>query len=233
MQNDTEGKRFIYTLSHPVTKEVRYVGQTNNLKVRFYGHISGCKNRKNHCQNWMYSIIVKGLRPFMEVLEECNIDDVDANEILYIALLKSWGFKLTNIESGGSIHKSLSEETKAKISASGKGRIISFETRDKMSKANAGQKRSDITKQNMSKARTGMRLKPLTAEHRKKVSESNIGKKWSPKTLELKSKIVFDTNTGIFYQSAKEAAAVYDISSDNLRRYLRGDRTNKTSLIYA
>ena len=38
---------YIYTLEHPITKEIRYVGKTKNPKMRFHNH---CNNyiMKNH-----------------------------------------------------------------------------------------------------------------------------------------------------------------------------------------
>ena len=47
------------------------------------------------------------------------------------------------------------------------------------------------------------------------------------------SKIVLDTETGIFYNSAKEASILLGINKKTLYSYLIGHNTNKTSLIYA
>ena len=33
-------KNFIYTLSNPITKEIKYIGKTFNIKRRLYGHLS-------------------------------------------------------------------------------------------------------------------------------------------------------------------------------------------------
>jgi hypothetical protein len=46
-------------------------------------------------------------------------------------------------------------------------------------------------------------------------------------------KLVFDTQTGIFYESAKEASELLKINYWNVAQYLSGLRKNKTSLIYA
>jgi len=47
------------------------------------------------------------------------------------------------------------------------------------------------------------------------------------------SKIVLDTQNGIFYKSATEAATLLGIKRKTLCSYLSGYNTNKTSLIYA
>ena len=50
---------------------------------------------------------------------------------------------------------------------------------------------------------------------------------------ELFSKPVLDTQTGIFYNSAKEASRLLGINKNTLYGYLLGHNPNKTSLIYA
>ena len=47
------------------------------------------------------------------------------------------------------------------------------------------------------------------------------------------SKIVLDTQTGIFYNSAREAAKAYNINSNTLHTKLSGNSKNNTTLIYA
>lgn len=62
----------------------------------------------------------------------------------------------------------------------------------------------------------------------KKVDGKNI------KELTLiNSKIVLDTQNGIFYQSASEAARLLNFNRRTLCAYLSGKLLNKTSLIYA
>jgi len=47
------------------------------------------------------------------------------------------------------------------------------------------------------------------------------------------SKIVLDTQTGVFYNSAREAAMAKGINSNTLHGRLNGSKANNTSLIYA
>jgi hypothetical protein len=63
-------------------------------------------------------------------------------------------------------------------------------------------------------------LKKYTEIQRARVSESL-------------SKPVLDTQTGIFYNSAKEASRLLGINKNTLYGYLLGHNPNKTSLIYA
>jgi hypothetical protein len=71
----------------------------------------------------------------------------------------------------------------------------------------------------------------------KKMSESSKGKKaWNKglKNVNGKglSKLVLDLSTGIFYNSCKEAAEVYNIKHSSLRSQLNGNNKNKTNLCY-
>jgi hypothetical protein len=46
------------------------------------------------------------------------------------------------------------------------------------------------------------------------------------------SKIVLDTASGIYYDSVKEAAHLYNMKSTTLRAMLTKQNKNKTNLIY-
>lgn len=130
-------ERFIYTLSCPVSGLVRYVGQTNNLKKRYYKHLYRSKNNpKYHSQCWINGLMEKGLKPLMEVISICDIKEVDFEERFYISIIKSWGFDLTNLDLGGSFQKTRSSETKKKVSESLKGKRQSEETKNKRSVTN-------------------------------------------------------------------------------------------------
>ena len=69
-----------------------------------------------------------------------------------------------------------SNETKQRMSASAKGKIMSEETREKLSKANTGKTRSDETKQRMSESHKG---KTISDETRAKMSAARKGRKLS------------------------------------------------------
>lgn len=90
---------YIYTLSHPKTNEIRYVGKTHNLKKRLWQSIyDKSKTKKN---NWIKSITNTGLIPVMEVIEETNTGGWPSAEKYWIAQLKEWGFRLLNATDGG------------------------------------------------------------------------------------------------------------------------------------
>jgi predicted GIY-YIG superfamily endonuclease len=52
---------YIYTLSCPLTNDIRYIGQSTNPKVRYRRHISDSKKRKDHKSNWIRSLLNKNM----------------------------------------------------------------------------------------------------------------------------------------------------------------------------
>jgi len=92
---------YIYTLSDPITFQVRYVGQTINLKQRFNKHINTCFTLKTHVACWIKSLQLKNLTPIIDEIDCVENIDCDLYEKMYISLFKSWGFNLTNLTDGG------------------------------------------------------------------------------------------------------------------------------------
>jgi len=72
--------------------------------------------------------------------------------------------------------KKLSEEHKKKLSLSGKGRKLSDKTKRKISQSNKGRKHSEKHKKRISQSHKG---KKLSEEHKKKLSLSHKNKKLS------------------------------------------------------
>ena len=87
------------------------------------------------------------------------------------------GIKISNALTGKT--KKHSEETKQKISASHKGKLVSVEARKNMSKAQLGKKQSDETKTKRSNTLKG---KPRSEETKLKISNSRKGIKPSIET---------------------------------------------------
>jgi len=93
---------FIYTLAHPITKEVRYVGKTNNFHARALTHVSDVnKGKITHKTNWLKSLFNKGLYAEMELLDEVLESEWIFWERFWINQFKVWGFNLVNHTEGG------------------------------------------------------------------------------------------------------------------------------------
>ena len=90
----------IYTLAHPITGEIRYVGKTKySLNDRLCKHM--ITYEKNHRANWIRSIEKLGLKPIIELLEEVSEDNWIEAEQYWITQFKAWGFRLLNATEGG------------------------------------------------------------------------------------------------------------------------------------
>ena len=92
---------FIYALQDPITKEVRYIGKTKNLKMRFHNHMNKRHNEKTHKRNWIESLKSKKLKPIMLIIDEVNNDSWKFWEKYWINQFIVWGFNLVNHTSGG------------------------------------------------------------------------------------------------------------------------------------
>jgi hypothetical protein len=57
----------IYTLAHPITGEIRYVGKTCRYEKRKIEHLY--EDNRTRKSNWIKSLRNLGLKPVMEPLE--------------------------------------------------------------------------------------------------------------------------------------------------------------------
>lgn len=81
--------------------DIRYIGQTVNLKRRFSEHKSFNCNEPERKIKWIKDLQAKGESLSMFILDECFSSEADFLEKYYISLYKSWGFDLLNEQSGG------------------------------------------------------------------------------------------------------------------------------------
>jgi hypothetical protein len=93
-------KTYIYTLEHPVTNEVKYVGKTNSPERRLHYHWTVGYKSNNKIGNWLKSLKKLKLKPIMIIIDETT-NDWQQLEMYWISQFKTWGFKLTNHTNGG------------------------------------------------------------------------------------------------------------------------------------
>lgn len=171
--NDRIMDVFIYSLSDPLTKEIRYVGKAVDVHQRYKKHLVRKENTYKFC--WVEGLKQKGLKPELEVLEviyDSNDKDWQASEQWWISYLRFIGCRLTNLNGGGIGGKLPSIQTRAKQSDSHKGKKLSPEIRRKMSLAKKGIPKPSGFSEKLRRANIGKKHSPET---RKKLSE--IGKK--------------------------------------------------------
>ena len=92
---------YIYILQHPITKEIRYVGKTNNPKMRFQNHVNIRHNEHSHKRNWINSILQQKLKPEMIIIDVVNENDWRFWERYWILQFRIWGCNLINHSAGG------------------------------------------------------------------------------------------------------------------------------------
>jgi group I intron endonuclease len=114
-------KVYIYVLKHPITNDIRYVGQAVDLKKRLDHHIQTSKVTNRHISNWIKSLPNK---PIIEVIEECDNTNSNERERYWIKHYRDLGLDLCNHSNGGEgagigntncLGRKLSEETKEKL----------------------------------------------------------------------------------------------------------------------
>lgn len=187
--------KYIYCLSDPRTGDVRYIGKTNQPKLRLYGHLTE-KGRRTRKYFWIRSLQRIGLKPILEILEEFPEESGDAlwpdAERYWITMFGFWGYKLCNHDSGGNSGYKKSAITIMKLVRANTGqkrtpeaclrisagkRNPSEETRRKLSDCKIGKIQS---RQTIEKRRAAMMGHLISEETRRKISEAHKGKKLSP-----------------------------------------------------
>lgn len=175
----------IYTLHDPDTMAVRYVGFTSKtLEKRLNGHIYAARfmlSDTSHRMNWIRSILNSDKIPVIKLVEIVSEGIWQERERFWISHFRSIGCDLTNSCDGGIGTINPSKETREKMSAANRGRILSDKTREKISAAGRGRVHSHETKEKMTAA---WRRNKRAQEHLQRLSSANIGRKRSRQTRE-------------------------------------------------
>jgi predicted GIY-YIG superfamily endonuclease len=156
----------IYTLYAFDGKGPRYCGFTSYPVKRFREHKID-KSKKHKC-NWVKSVGPENIH--MSILEITTPEKAPEREIFYIKKLRAMGFDLTNHTDGGEGLLNPSPETRAKMSASKKGKKFLPEHCANIAKA-----KRNISPETRVKMSYSQQHKVVTAEHKAKISASLIG----------------------------------------------------------
>tara|TARA_R110000822_G_scaffold46568_6_gene123810 strand:- start:3908 stop:4591 length:684 start_codon:yes stop_codon:yes gene_type:complete len=210
-----------------------YVGQTIDVKNRFRCHEKGmiAKRHKNLRIQRCYE---KYGFPSFEILEECKYEELNEREQYYLDInfnkkgccnlnpnaYSTKGYKYDEVAL-----KSIREKRALRVYPKGEnsykfGVKHTAEARLKSSLARKGKKFPNSS--------AALKNRIITEEWRMNMSKAGrLGNAW-------KAKIVLDTQTGIFYDCAKEVSDLYNINHATFRAHLRGQfKNNKTRFIYA
>lgn len=211
----------IYKITSPSNKI--YIGQSVNIEERFkqYKYLK-CKG-----QTILYRSFLKyGVNEHIfEILEECNINEINNRERFYQDLfncvsVNGLNCQLTNTNN---LKRVFSEQTKSKMSISAKKKVFTKEHLEKITFI--------LVENNKKRAN-----RKVSQETKNKIRIYNLGKIHINRQgfNHFNSKIVLCLDTGIFYGSAKLASIAKNINYSTLKDKLIGRRNvkNNTSLIY-
>src|SRR4029077_9072076 len=140
------------------------------------GHKADVTYRTGHCTKLVRAIVKHGVENFSIAPLVTTFTQEDADVLEYRLILEH-GTILNgyNLREGGS-HGSLSAETRARMSAAHKGRVVSPETRAKITATLTGRKngpRSDETRKKISDAHRG---RTASAATKSRLSAAHRGK---------------------------------------------------------
>jgi len=120
--------RYIYKLIDPSNNEIRYIGQTDNIKRRYNDHISSSMNENSDSYDtykarWVRKLKLNGLLPIIEIVEECDsLEQSNIRERYYVSKLTNEGCRLTN--SYITDVTEFSSHTREKMSNARKGKTL-------------------------------------------------------------------------------------------------------------
>lgn len=117
-------KIFIYVLTEPNGKTIRYVGKSNEFRIgkRLHEHCRYSQlHLHTHKNNWIKSLLANNQRPVLNIIEECQENNFVEREKYWVSYYKKIGCNLTNSTIGGEgairIHnRVISEKQKKTIS---------------------------------------------------------------------------------------------------------------------
>ncbi len=225
IENNSEHLIGIYKIINMIDNKV-YIGQSTNIKNRYCSHKSDLKNNKhpnNHLQN-AYNKYGKNNFKF-EIIYICNEKDLDKKEIYWINFYNSTNRKYGyNLDSGGTIHKHHSEETKQKISKLNTGKKLTEEHKEKLSKAHKGKKISEETKKKL--AETSRGNKNTLGRHHTEEAKQKISDKLRERKYTYGTKIICLNTLEVFNSITLASIKYNNINISNITNCCKGKRNS-------
>lgn len=131
----------IYVLKNPETNEIHYVGRSVNPNGRYRVHIYLAKEskHKNKKDAWICSLLNKGLKPIMEIIDSVNAVDSIEKEKYWIEKYRET-CDLKNSRDYIENDYLFSDESRKKMSDSHKGKNLTEEQKKKIGEKSRGNK---------------------------------------------------------------------------------------------
>lgn len=210
---------YVYLHIKADTGEPFYVGKGSSKWNR-------CASKKNR-NNYWHNVVNKHGYNIIILEEDYDEKYISELEVYWICQFKSWGFKLVNLTHGGEGISGFkhSEETRNKIKLKRANQIFTEETRRKLSEKSKGRIKTNASI--LKTIETKIKNNTLSISEEAKIKMSNAKKYGGHR-----AKLVLNTETGIYYNCAKEACHSTNLNYNTFKNYLRGSRKNKTCFIY-
>ncbi|GAA4328323.1 NUMOD3 domain-containing DNA-binding protein [Flaviaesturariibacter amylovorans] len=205
-----------------------YIGQSVDIRVRWSQHLRALK-RGDHDNTFLQRVYNKHGQPFLTILCTCLPEELDTKEQHYLDCFFNWE-TCVNASPTASSSRGIkrSEETKRLLSQHRSGSTLSEDHRQSIA---AGLRRA--YQQGRIKPELKGQQNPFFGrKHTEETRRKMQGKSKGVGAANNRARLVLNLETGIFYDYAGEAADVAGINPQYLRRYLNGDRPNKTSFRY-
>ena len=184
---------YVYVITNLINEKI-YVGQHagDDLDRYFRGDLTRATLNNGDRKPHLYKAVRKyGIDKFViSPLVICKTkEEMDAWEIHFIKAFGSNDKKVGyNIAAGGGgscgYTRVVSEETRQKMSENGKKRRHSVEERQKMSAAMVGIPKSNEHRRKLSESKLGKKRGPFSEEHKNKIRMSLLGKRHSKERVE-------------------------------------------------
>lgn len=99
LRHNQSEKHLIYILKDPIDNTVKYVGQTiGPVCRRIEGH--NCDRTNTAKYNWIRKLKAYGIKPKIEIIEECDRKKRFEREMFWIEYYNKTGCSLFNIKNG-------------------------------------------------------------------------------------------------------------------------------------
>lgn len=187
LSSDSTRHTGVYVIRNVVNGKV-YVGSASRgIRSRWNEHLSNLRKARHANRHLQAAWIKYGEGAFeFKVLLVCGADDCLTNEQIFIDQMKAandeYGYNILPL-AGSARGWKPNAETRAKMSAAGKGRVKTPEHQAKISAAQIGQKRAPLSVEQRTLLSVIHKGRPKSAEHRAKIAAAHRGRKKSPEHL--------------------------------------------------
>ena len=222
LKNHNMKKWTIYKITNPMGQV--YIGKTSSFRDRMDRYRTIKKYERQR-------LIYESIKEFgfdnhvIEIIESFESDDIHAQgrEIFWIRTFMS-NFNKFPIQNGlnltdggaGALGCKYGEERALKLSKIHKGKTVSKESRERMRLARINSPYQNIQK-------------PHTEETKAKLRNALTNNPKNTGSNHHSSKLVLNLETGIFYESMREAAKAINKNTNYLHSRLQGHLKNKTA----